>query len=426
MGESAVHLLLPYTPWLVAMELLILCSAFFSGSEAALFYLGHSERRALAAGNPAQRVAAKLLARPDRLLTAVLFWNLVVNLAYFTIASITSLQLERDGHTTMAGGFAVGSLLVIIIFSEMLPKSLAVLLPKGLAALVALPLAMMVRVLRPVFPVFHLANLLSRRLLLPRFRSEPYLRVGDLERAVQLSTSDASLLEQEQNVLQNLVLLSELRVDELMRPRILFRSFRPPVSLEDLEGRIPPSGYLLVTEPESDEVAAAIPLRRLSSIPSKHLEHYAEAVVCVPWCTTVAKTLELMQRQDRQVAVVVNEFGETIGILTFEDLLDTIFSPAPSRSERLLQGEPIRQVGPQVWTVTGMTSLRRLSRYFHIERPPSQSVTVAGIIQEELERLPQTGDECRWGPFQLKVLAVEQRGRLLAELTLVDPPEGAP
>jgi putative hemolysin len=411
---------------LPAMGVLILLSAFFSSSEAALFYLSRPERRKLAAGSRPERIAAALLDDPDRLMTAVLFWNLLVNLIYFTLASIISIGLKRQGHAAAAGSFAVGSLLVIIILSEMLPKSLAVLQPRRLAGLVAIPLAAMVRLLSPVLPGLRLANLLSRRLLWPRFQPEPYLRVGDLERAVQLSTSDAALLEQEQRVLQNLVLLSEIRADELMRPRIQFLSFRPPVSLADLEGRMPRSGYLLLSEPDSDEVAAAIPLRNLSSIPAEHLEQHAEAVVYVPWCTTVAEVLEVMQRQDRQVAAVVNEFGETIGILTFDDVLDTIFGRSPSRSRRLLERLPIRRVGPGTWQVTGMTSLWRLVRHFDVPRPPSKSVTIAGVVQEVLERFPRTGDRCRWGPFELKVLDVPERGQLLVELTLADQQEEAP
>ena len=409
--------------WLLAMAVLILGSAFFSSSEAAYFYLHRADRRRLASGTRPGRVAAALLADPDRLLTAVLFWNLVVNLAYFAIASIISLRLEKAAGTTQAGVFAFGALLVMIIFSEMLPKSLGVLRPRWLAAAVAIPLSVMVRIVDPVLPVFRLASLLSRRVLWPRFQPEPYLRIGDLERAVELSTSDAALLEQEQRVMQNIVLLSETRADELMRPRIQFQSFRPPVALADLKGQMPPSGYLLVTEPDSDEVAAAISLRQLSSVPTESLEHYAEAVVYVPWCTRVSDALEVMRRQDRQVAAVVNEFGETIGILTFDDVLDTIFRRAPSRSERLLQRMPIRRVAPDAWHVTGMTSLRRLVRYFGVARPPSKSVTVAGIVQETLGRLPQAGDQCRWGPFHLEVVDVAQRGQLLVELKLAKAEE---
>ena len=415
-----MSLLLQYGPWLVAMAGLIVASAFFSSSEAALFSLPRTKRRQLAHGNSAQRIAAALLADPDRLLTAVLFGNLVVNLAYFTISSIISMQFRRDGYVAEAGAFALGSLLVIIVLSEMLPKSLAVLKPMALAAILAVPLAAIVRLIDPILPGLRLANLLSRRLLFPKFQPEPYLRVGDLERAVQLSTTDAALVEQEQRVLQNIVQLSEIRVDELMRPRTRCLSFRPPVSFADLQGRMTPSGYLLVTEPDSDEVAGAIALSQLSSIPTSHLEYHAEPVVYVPWCTSVAQTLESMQRQGRPVAAVVNELGETVGILTFEDILDVIFRRTASRPERLLHRQPIRQVAPGRWQVNGMTSVRRLRRTFQMELPAAKSVTVSGVVQEVLERLPEPGDTCRWGPFEINVIDVPDHGQVLVELALAE------
>lgn len=407
------------------MAALLACSAFFSGSEGALFSLRSSDRRKMAAGTGPGRIAARLLETPDRLLTAVLFWNLVVNLVYFTLASIIGLYLDQSGQTAMAGGFALGALVTLIVFGEMLPKSLAVLQPRRVSLLVAVPMAVMVRVAGPLLPVFRVANLLSQRLLWPRFQPEPYLQIRDLERAVQLSVTDATLVEQEQRVLESIVLLSEIRADELMRPRTQFLTFRPPVALADLKARLPSSGYMLITEPDSDEVAGAIPLDELWQVPDDHLERLAETVIYVPWSTRAADVLELLRRRDRPVAAVVNELGETIGILTFDDILDTIFSGAASRSERLLRRAPIRQVAPGVWHVTGMTSLRRLVRYFHVERPPSKGVTVAGVMQEALERLPQPGDECRWGPFRFKVLDVPRRGQLLVELMLAEAEEGA-
>jgi CBS domain containing-hemolysin-like protein len=414
--------MIPYTPGLAAMGVLILGSAFFSSSEAAFFYLTPGDRRRLDVGGRAGRIAGGLLADSERLLTAVLFWNLVANLIFFTIASITGLKLRQEGHAAEAAAFTLGSLLALILLSEMLPKSLAVLGPRHVAILVGIPLAAAVRLVDPVLPVLRTANLLTRRLLWPQFQPEPYLHVGDLERAVKLSTSDAAIIEHEQAVLQSIVLLSEIRADELMRPRTQFLSFRPPVALSDLQGRLPKSGYLLVTEAESDEVAAAIPLRNLWDVPTERLENHAQPVVYVPWCTMVADALERMRRAKWQVAAVVNEFGETVGILTFDDILETVFSPAASRSRRLLDRAPIRRLRQGVWQVTGMTSLRRLLRHFHVDLPPCKSVTVAGIIQERLERLPEPGDRCHWGPFRFKVIDVSGQGQLLVELTRSEDP----
>ena len=409
------------------MVVLIGCSAFFSASEAALFYLRSADRRALATGNPAQRVAASLLADPEHLLTAVLFWNLVTNIAYFAIASICSLSLERNPGIGGSGAatFALLSLMTIIFFSEMLPKSLAVLSARTVATLVGVPLTATVRLVDPILPALRLANLLSRRLIWPHFQAEPYLEVSDLERAIELSTSDSQLVEQEQAVLRNIVVLSDIRVDELMRPRMQFVAFRPPVSLADLEGQIPSGGYLLVTEPDSDEVASAIDLKELSDIPRRHLEHHAEPVLYVPWCTTAADALQQMKTRDRDVAAVVNELGETIGILTLDDVLDTIFTYDASRSARLLNRRPIQPAEPGLWHATGMTSLRRLGRYFNVELPVTRSVTVAGIVQQKLQHLPGVGDACRWGPFQFKVIDAPERGQMMVQLSRTDDEERA-
>ena len=130
-----MHVLIDMSPWLIAMAVLIACSAFFSGSEAALFYLRWEDRRTLAAGGPSQRAAAALLQDPDRLLSAVLLWNLAINMTYFGISSIVALQIEHEVGRSPAVVFSSISLLVIIFFSEMLPKSMAVLGARRFAGL---------------------------------------------------------------------------------------------------------------------------------------------------------------------------------------------------------------------------------------------------------------------------------------------------
>lgn len=408
---------------LLAMAVLIVCSAFFSGSEAALFYLDRADRRLLHAGNASQRLAASLLNEPDRLLSAVLFWNLVINICYFAIVSAISIRLARDGRSTLEGAFAATSLLAIIFLSEMLPKNLAVLRPRLLASLVSIPLAMAVRALDPVMPTLRAANLLSRRLIWPHFQPEPYLALTDLEHAIEASTSDAALLEQERTALQNIVGLSDIRVEEVMRPRTRFVAFRPPVALRALQGRVPPSGQLLIAEPEHDEVVAAVSLLQLAHIPEDHLETLAEPVVYVPWCATVDAALETMQQRDRELVAVVNEYGETIGILTLDDILQTLFGDRPSRSARLFQRAPVQEIEPGRWRVNGMTSLRRLARMLHVRFPPTKSVTVAGVLQEVLQRMPASGDACDFGPFHWRVLDAPRRGQLTVELTRRDDGE---
>lgn len=408
----------------VAMLVLTALSAFCSCSEAAIFSLQPDDRRNLLKGNAAQRTAVELLNRPDRLLTAILFWNLLFSFGFFVVGSDIEYRLGEASRGTEKNVLMVASLLAMIIFGEMLPKTIGVQQPRAFASLCSLPLAAMVRVIDPMMPVFATANNLLQRVFLPNFEREPYLEISDLERAIELSNSDAQLAALEQSALRNIVLLSELPAEELMRPRNQYKVFAAPVHLEQLEGELPPAGYMLITDDESDDISAAIPLKQLSVIPRHHLEKFAQPVVYVPWCATVASILDELRRQERDVAAVVNEYGETIGIVTIEDVLETIFEEQSSRSARLLATSSIVPVAPDRWHVTGMTNLRRLSRHFDVPLESSRSVTVAGILQEELQRIPVEGDELVWSGFHFRVLEAGDAGAVKVELQI--PPAGGP
>lgn len=413
-------------PWLCAMAVLIGCSAFFSGSEAALFYLHWDDRRELAAGGRSQRAAAALLKAPDRLLSAVLLWNLSINMTYFGVSSIVALRFEETRGGVQAVTFSAGAMLTLIFLSEMLPKSIAVLSARRVSGMVGIPLALAVRLLDPAMPLLGEVSLLSRRLIWPGFQSEQHLNLNDLARAVELSRADTTLMEQERTTLRNIVMLSDTRAEEWMRPRTQFVTFKSPVSLDDLEGNVPPSGYLLVTEPEHEDIVSAINLTTLTQVPTENLQRHAKPVTCIPWCATVADVLQQLQEENSEVAVVVNEYGETIGIMTIVDILGALFHENPSRTDRLLNQQPIEEVAEGVWHLTGMTSVRRLQRYFQIELPPTTSITVGGIIQDRLQRLAQAGDEVDWNGFHFRVLEAPRRGQLLIELSRMPGEEEQP
>lgn len=412
---------------LVTMAVLICCSAFFSASEAALFYLRWPDRRALAAGSSAQRITERLLHDPDRLLSAVLFWNLIMNMLYFTLASMVGLSLERDPNTsqTTVVAFAVGSLLLIIFFSEMLPKSVAVFRARALAGLVGIPLAAAVRAVDPIMPLLRAVNELSRRVLWPSVEREESLEITDVSRAIELSTEEAQLIPLEDAVLRKIVALSELPVQEWMRPRNQLRVWALPVSASDLANRPLADGYLLISDPKTKDVMAALSARQLVNLSADQVDQHARQVACVPWCATVADAFQQMQDETTQVAVVVNEHGETMGVITENDVLDAILGNHPGRGERLLNRRAITQLETGVWQVEGVTNLSRLERHFQVAIPSSRNVTLGGVVQEALERLPETGDECRWGPFLIRVMDATGDEGLKLAVQLV-PADGDP
>ncbi|MEM6330690.1 MAG: CNNM domain-containing protein [Planctomycetota bacterium] len=399
-----MELLFAFAPHLTAMAALAAASGVFSCSEAALFYLGREDREQMRRGARGERAAVALLAQPDRLLTAILFWNLAINMAYFSLASMVALGVRRAGGAGGATAVSLGALMLMIVVSEMLPKNFGVLLSRRLAALLGLPLAAATRLVDPLLPTLQAVSNACGRLVAPRFTSEPYMELTDLERAITLSGKDPTLVEQEQHILSRIVALAETPVEEVMRPRKHYLAFTPPVTSADLDGQPTPSGYLLITERDSEEIAAALPLERAAILPiGQRLDYHAAAVALVPWSATAAAVLSEMRRLGRRVAAVLNEMGETIGIVTVEDLLGQVLHPEPAARHPRDRPGRLVAVGGGAWQATGRTTLRRIAKQLEVELPATKSVTLGGLMQEQLHRVPAAGDSLLWGGFVWRV-----------------------
>lgn len=402
------------------MLVLMAFSAVFSSAEAAFFSLSQADRRTLKEGGRLARLGIRLASNSEQLLNSILLGNLVVNLLTFTLSSVVAFQLRDRGRPDLAGILALIVLFGVILFCEVLPKSLGVLAPKIFVVLWALPISLVVRILRPLLPILRTTNILSRRVFCPRFVSEAHLRVGDLERAVEMSQKDATLLRREQRVLQNIVSLSDVRAEELMRPRSLLKIFRPSISfdeiMESLHGKLPRSGYCLLTEQDSDEIAFVLSFTRLTPDAMDSWKNHFESMVFVPWSTSVAEALERLEKEESEVAVVVNEFGESVGILTLDDIVETIFTREQGRSRRLLDRAELKKIAPETWQVNELTSLRRLRRKFDLKMDSISSSTVGGLLREILERFPKPGDRCELEGYEFLVARQTEEDGLVIHL----------
>jgi CBS domain containing-hemolysin-like protein len=266
-------------------------------------------------------------------------------------------------------------------------------------------LAVAVRLLAPVLPAVRFFNTLARRLLWPSFQPERDLEVSDIERAIEMGTGDAALAERERAALRQLVQLATTRVDEWMLPRNFLRLQRAPVTREAIVGGVPAHGYVLIAEPESDDIIAAIAVRTLRPSQLDDLVAATEPVLYVPWSATVADTFDSLQANDRHVAAVVNEFGETVGVLTVEMILEGILRLQSGRPSEAGDEVQFEQLEEGRWQVGGLASARWVAEQIGAEPPEGRNVTVAGLMQQVNERFPREGDRCRWGKFELQVIA---------------------
>jgi CBS domain containing-hemolysin-like protein len=390
--------------------------------------LSHDEIRGFRVGRPRERAAAALLADPDRALTGILFWNLVINLLYFAVSIVVSERLLTAGLRTAAAVLGFVAILALLILGEVLPKVAAALFRRRVAPLVALPIVALIRLLDPALPFFRGLTRIARRTFLPHIHQEPYLSPEDLENAVNVSDLSEEMIRQEKQILHNILDLSDITAEEVMRPRGTYPTCRAPVRNLDLAARMPASDYVAVVREGSDDVEAAIALSSVSVVSADHLAEGAEEVVHVPWCAKLGAVLTLLREQVAGVASVVNEYGETIGMLTYDDILNTVLVAEPDRASRMLSRPPVLEVAPGCYHAEGITSLRHLAGRLGIEYDADSDglVTLAGLLQEKLEHLPTVGDECTWHGFRIRVIEVSKRGRLRAMLIRDQPAEEAP
>ncbi len=402
------------------MGILVLFSALFSGSEAALFSLTHRGRKSLARAGIGGRVATKLLEDPERLLSAILFWNLLINMTYFAIAAIIGSKLEADASAgrSVAVVFTMVSLLGIIFFSEMLPKSVAVLAPARLSALVGPPLSIAVRLVSPVLPLVAVTNKAASRLIWPTFEPEPEIDLADIERAIELGTDDAALLQRERMALRGLVEMAETRVSEAMCPRSKLWMCSDPPDRSVVADGMPPSGYLMLTD-ESGMIVKAIGVRMLRPSQLDDLRSACEPVIYVPWSALVSQVLDQLNDEDRSVAVVVNEFGELVGAVAIEDILHLVL--APRHDDEFFGDVSIQEIEPSRYRVLGTASVRLLAKRLGIDIASEGFATVAGFIQRYNARLPRPGDSAPMGRFTLTVIDLDD-GDVWVDVTAGDTP----
>ena len=395
-------------PLLLAMSILILLSALFSGSEAALFSLSTRDKKLLRRGGLGGKIATRLLEHPEPLLSAILFWNLLINMTYFALAAMLGSRLEASSGHSAAFLLTAASLLAIIFFSEMLPKSFAVLVPVRLSVVLAPPLAMAVRIVRPVLPMVTRANSAIGRLLWPSFQPEPEIDLADIERAIELGTDDATLLQRERRSLRNLVRTAETRVGEWMRPRSKLWLCNEPIHRKTIIDQPMRSGYLMIMDQDEEMITKAIGLRTLRPSQLDDLSGAAEPVIYVPWSALVSQVLDRLKDEDRSVAVVVNEFGELLGAVSIDGIMKQIL--APQYEEGLRGKASINQTGPGQYRVWGLTSIRMLIKELDVEIDGEGVTTVAGYVGRHNERLARMGDSAPLDHFLLTVIEEDEDG----------------
>ncbi len=411
---------------MVAMlPLLLGLSGFFSGSETALFALTGNERMLLRrSGGLAGRAVEALLANQRMLLITILIGNMTVNVLYFVVTSV--LMMKRDVGVLNSVLLAASFLLVLILVGEVTPKLAANTRRTGFARLAAPLLLTFHQAISPLRIVLDrvVVGPLSR-LTSPTGRP-PELDEHELSALLDVSSIGGVIDEEEQRILQDVISLSQLKVRDVMTPRV--RIAAVPIGATSEQVRELAEKTRLTKFPVYDEnidhIIGLLPVRRfLLEPPSRPDDREAIERLLVP-AHYVPETARLDQLLDRfrethtQLAVVVDEYGGTAGVVAAEDVVEELVGDIASNEDR--GGiEPPTLLQPAQWRVDGATRIHDWAEAFGAGLVSPQVATLGGLILARLGRAPLVGDHVELGNVRLEVERIDRTRVLSVIVTLL-------
>ena len=356
---------------LLALPMLLIASGVFSGSETALFSLSPHDRKHLAKQKSAAASAlSQLLHETTPLLVTLLISNMVINVLYFTLSTVLLGRWSADGTVGAAGaaGLALATLMGIIVFGEVLPKQVAAQRSSRWSLVVAVPLLGLHRLLSPLRRVltFTIIAPLSRLIAPPAGATE--LSPEELGAMLRLSQHRGAIDQSEQNLLAHVIELSRLRVRDLMVPRVDIRGYNlddPPRKLVALarETRL---RYLPVYDGGLDQVKGVVRSRDVLLDEPTTTEQIVSRLVPVRYVPEIAPADVLLARLRDEagvIAIVVDEYGGTAGLITLEDVVEHMVGEIPGAFET--SGEPeVESVGEGVFRVDADLPVHDWAQWF--------------------------------------------------------------
>jgi len=421
---------IPLSWELAALVLLLVVSGFFSIAETSMMALNRYRLRHLVAqGHGGALRAAGLLRHTDRLLGAILIGNNVVNAAAATLASVISIELVGEGKIAYAVS-TLGIAFVIIVFSEITPKVVGATYPER----IALPLAYVLGPLqRLLTPVIWFVNLFSRPLL--------YLvgvRPGEVSEAPRLSPEEIRTLVRESSafmpkkhvtILLNLFDLTDITVQDIMLPRSRIESIRLDEDMQTIARHLATCYHmrLPVFRDSRGDVLGVLHLRKVlaplmaGTLDKAQIEALLAPPYFVPATTPVFAQMQYFQENEERIALVVDEYGELMGLVTLEDIIEEIIgkftTSVPAAAHALAWGEDGSA------TVDGATPVREVNRALGLELPTEGPKTLNGLILEHLRDIPEADVSIKIGEVPLEI--VHAQGRSVKTVRIFRPPAPA-
>jgi CBS domain containing-hemolysin-like protein len=381
-------------------------SFFFSLAETSLFSLSKWQVRQLVERQPQTGAAvSRLLAEPQDLLATMVLGNTFASAAMLAMG----LWMALHGRWNLWGTVA-GLLGLILIGCEVLPKTMAVRRPELWALRVARPLSLIVAFSLPLCRIAQRLNTAILKVMTPRsFQSQPLVTDADYQELLELAFQQGTLAQSEKEIILQIISLDRRTAREVMKPRPQMAAISDDLSIEEMIAcaRQYKHRRLPIYDETPDNIVGILNTRALLLDPQSDLSEAIELPSFVPETMNLLQLLKSLQRQQRGLAIVLDEFGGTAGIVTTEDILEEMIGKI--RPEGDSEGFVMEKLGPGKWRVAGTLRLDDFRREYPALADVPEVETMGGLMMSLLEVVPNRGDTATFSGLKLTAQAADER-----------------
>jgi Mg2+/Co2+ transporter CorB len=413
---------------LLSIFLLIVVSAFFSGSETGLTTasrarLNELERR----GNKRAAMVLKLTSMPERLIGALLLGNSLANITASAVATAALVKIFDDTGAVIA---SVAMTVLILIFAEVMPKTYAIAYPDRFALAVAPIMRLIVAVLGPiVMTVEYIVKQTLRLFGVDTRNVDNILSAHDeLRGAIDLHHKEGTFVKKDRDMLGGILDLKDLEVADIMVHRTKMIMIDASDPMPEIIKQVLKSGYtrLPVWRDNPDNIVGILHAKNLFAAAQENggdssslkIDDILVPAWFVPDTRPLTDQLNAFLRRKTHFAIVVDEYGEVQGLITLEDIIEEIVGDIKDEFDAVATG--VRKQPDGSFNVEGSVPLRDLNRSFDWSLPDEEATTVAGLVIHEARMIPEAGQVFNFHGFRFEVLKKRKQQLSLIKVSKIE------
>ncbi len=397
-------------PTIIIMAACLLMSAFFSATETAFSTLSKTKLKAMVEkGNKRAARTLAIAEKYDRLISTILIGNNVVNILLSSLMTITVIALcvqfkNQDFADNYGATIATAAATVIVlVFGEITPKSIASDFPERFAMFATPLMRLLILILTPISVLFSLWKKLIAKLF--RLKPDNKMSQEELLMLVEEVEEDGTIDEEEGDLLRNAITFTELKAEDILTHRVDLEAFSKDASMEDIAQKFLDSQFsrLLVYDESIDNIIGVVHQKDLFTvhgITDKPLEELITPPMFIHKTERIDDLLRDLQTNKSHMAIVLDEYGGTLGIVTMEDILEELVGDIWDEHDEVV--EDYKEISENTFRVDCGESLDEFRDFFDVEIE-SDSITINGWIMEELDKIPACGDRFSYENLDITV-----------------------